>query len=112
MQSQSSEYQQLRNYFDIIMEIPFWTVGEKGQANIDINNARKILDRDHYGMESVKERIIQHLAVLKLTENTPADAKSPILLLNGPPGVGKTSSCEINCSMLEFRVSKNFFRGC
>lgn len=105
MQSQSSEYQQLRNYFDIIMEIPFWTVGEKGQANIDINNARKILDRDHYGMESVKERIIQHLAVLKLTENTPADAKSPILLLNGPPGVGKTSLAKsiAQCLNLEFQ---------
>ena len=55
--------------------------------NLDLNNARKVLDDDHFGLDEVKERILEHLAVLKLK----GDLKSPILCLYGPPGVGKTS---------------------
>ncbi|MFA5713629.1 MAG: endopeptidase La [Bacteroidales bacterium] len=71
-------------YIKFLLELP-WS--EKSEDNLDLNNAKKILDRDHYGLEKVKERIIEHLAVLKLK----GDLKSPILCLYGPPGVGKTS---------------------
>ena len=57
------------------------------QDNLDLNNARRVLDWDHFGLDEVKERILEHLAVLKLK----GDLKSPILCLYGPPGVGKTS---------------------
>jgi len=67
-----------------MIELPW---NERSQDNLDLKNAQKILDDDHYGLESVKERIIEHLAVLKLK----GDIKSPILCLYGPPGVGKTS---------------------
>lgn len=91
MQSTSTEYQQLRNYMDIIMELP-WSIVKKDQKlEIDLGNAKRILNDDHFGMESAKERILEHLAILKLTETSTEKIKSPILLLNGPPGVGKTS---------------------
>ena len=66
------------------MELPW---NEYTKDSFNLKNAQKILDRDHFGMEKVKERIIEHLAVLKLK----GDLKSPILCLYGPPGVGKTS---------------------
>jgi ATP-dependent Lon protease len=93
MQSSTSEYQQLRNYMDIILELPWSKKSELSESKKDfnLNKAKEILDDDHFGMESVKERILEHLAILKLTKNTPEKSKSPILLLNGPPGVGKTS---------------------
>lgn len=93
MQNTSSEYQQLRNYFDIVLDLP-WTQTSneaKIEKEIDLMKAKEILDKDHFGMEAAKERIIEHLAVVKLTKKTPDAHKSPIILLNGPPGVGKTS---------------------
>lgn len=74
----------LRNYIDLLVSLPWKTPEEQ---EIDINIARKILDQDHYGLEKIKERIIQHLAVMKLKKGK----KGTILLLVGPPGTGKTS---------------------
>lgn len=71
-------------YLQTILELPW---NEYTKDNFNLKNAQKILDRDHFGMEKVKERIIEHLAVLKLK----GDLKSPIICLYGPPGVGKTS---------------------
>ena len=71
-------------YLQTILELP-WS--EYTKDNFNLKNAQKVLDRDHFGMEKVKERIIEHLAVLKLK----GDLKSPIICLYGPPGVGKTS---------------------
>ncbi|MGV7107523.1 endopeptidase La [Flavobacterium sp. U410] len=73
-----------RNYLEVMLELP-WS--EFTKDNFDLKRAQRILDRDHYGLEEVKQRIIEHLAVLKLRN----DMKSPILCLYGPPGVGKTS---------------------
>lgn len=74
----------IRNYLDLLVALP-WKTGE--EKEIDIEIARKILDKDHYGLDKVKERIIQHLAVMKLKKGK----KGSILLLVGPPGTGKTS---------------------
>ena len=84
MNPQVAEYSVQRNYLDLILELPW---NEYSEDQFDLKRAQKILDRDHSGMEKVKERIIEHLAVLKLK----GDMKSPILCLYGPPGVGKTS---------------------
>lgn len=81
---QAAEYSVQHNYVETIVELP-WEKYTKD--NFDLKRAQKILDRDHFGLEKVKERIIEHLAVLKLK----GDMKSPILCLYGPPGVGKTS---------------------
>src|SRR5574344_1002276 len=80
----SPEYGVQSNYLDTIVSLPW---GEYSKDSLNLKNAQKILDRDHFGMEKVKERIIEHLAVLKLKN----DMKSPIICLYGPPGVGKTS---------------------
>lgn len=80
----SAESSVIRNYLDWIISLP-WT--EKTKDIIDIPLAKKTLDQDHYGLEKVKERILEHLAVQKLTDST----RGPILCLVGPPGVGKTS---------------------
>ena len=84
MNPQVAEYSVQRNYLDLMIELPW---DEYSEDQFDLKRAQKILDRDHSGMEKVKERIIEHLAVLKLK----GDMKSPILCLYGPPGVGKTS---------------------
>jgi ATP-dependent Lon protease len=84
MNPQVAEYSVQRNYLDLMIELPW---DEYSEDKFDLKRAQKILDRDHSGMEKVKERIIEHLAVLKLK----GDMKSPILCLYGPPGVGKTS---------------------
>jgi len=84
MNPQVAEYSVQRNYLDLLIELP-WNIYSKDK--FDLKRAQRILDRDHSGMEKVKERIIEHLAVLKLK----GDMKSPILCLYGPPGVGKTS---------------------
>jgi ATP-dependent Lon protease len=73
-----------RNYLELYLELP-WS--EVSKDNFDLKRAQKIIDRDHFGLDDVKKRIIEHLAVLKLRN----DMKSPILCLYGPPGVGKTS---------------------
>lgn len=78
------EYSVQANYLDTILELPW---GEYTEDIFDLKRAQKILDRDHYGLEKVKERILEHLAVLKLKK----DMKAPIICLAGPPGVGKTS---------------------
>ena len=85
MQPMSAEATVVRNYIDWLVDLP-WKKGP-GADKIDIKNAQKILDDDHYGLEKVKERIVEHLAVMKLVKNM----KGPILCLVGPPGVGKTS---------------------
>ncbi len=80
----SPEHQVVHTYIDLILEIP-WNVSTADQ--LDIAHARKILDEDHYGLKEVKERILEHLGVLKMNPK----AKAPILCFVGPPGVGKTS---------------------
>jgi len=84
MNPQVAEYGIQRNYLDLMLELP-WQKYTKDK--FDLKRAERILDRDHFGLEKVKERIIEYLAVLKLK----GDMKSPIICLYGPPGVGKTS---------------------
>jgi ATP-dependent Lon protease len=84
MNPQVAEYSIQRNYLDIYLELPW---NEYSKDNFDLKRAQRVLDRDHYGLKDVKKRIIEYIAVLKLRN----DMKSPILCLNGPPGVGKTS---------------------
>ena len=84
MNPQVAEYSIQRNYLDLFLDLPW---NEFSKDLFDLKRAKKILDRDHYGLDDVKERIIEYLAVLKLRN----DMKSPILCLYGPPGVGKTS---------------------
>ena len=84
MNPQVAEYSVQRNYLDLFLDLPWETYSKD---NFDLKRAQKILDRDHFGLEEVKKRVIEYLAVLKLRN----DMKSPILCLHGPPGVGKTS---------------------
>lgn len=84
MNPSAAEYSVQANYLDVMLDLP-WEVRSKD--NFNLKNARKVLDRDHFGLTKVKERIIEHLAVLKLK----GDMKAPIICLVGPPGVGKTS---------------------
>ena len=84
MQVGSAEYTVVRTYLDWILDIP-WSVST--QDNMDIQAVRDVLDEDHYGLDKVKKRIVEYLAVRKLKK----DKKGPILCLIGPPGVGKTS---------------------
>ena len=85
MQPMSAEASVSRTYIEWFVDLP-WKKG-KGSEKIKISAAQKILDKDHYGLEKVKERIVEHLAVLKLVKKI----KGPILCFAGPPGVGKTS---------------------
>ena len=80
----SPDYSIQYNYIQFMLDLPW---GEMSMDNLDLKNAQKVLDGDHYGLDKVKERIIEYLAVLKLK----GDMKSPIICLYGPPGVGKTS---------------------
>ena len=80
----SADYNVQYAYVDFLLELPWDNVSED---NLDMKNAQQVLDEDHFGLEKVKERIVEYLAVLKLK----GDMKSPILCLYGPPGVGKTS---------------------
>lgn len=84
MNPQVAEYSIQRNYLDLFLDLPW---DEFSKDKFDLKRAKKILDRDHYGLDDVKRRIIEYLAVLKLRN----DMKSPIVCLYGPPGVGKTS---------------------
>ncbi|AWH85826.1 endopeptidase La [Flavobacterium album] len=81
---QAAEYGIQRNYLELMLDLPW---NEYSKDNFDLKRAEKVLHKDHYGLEDVKKRIIEHLAVLKLRN----DMKSPIICLYGPPGVGKTS---------------------
>lgn len=80
----SPDYSIQYNYIQFMLDLPW---GEESEDNLNLKHAQKVLDEDHYGLDKVKERIIEYLAVLKLKGNM----KSPILCLYGPPGVGKTS---------------------
>ena len=80
----SPEYSTQLNYLQFMVDLPW---NEFSKDNLDLKHAKKVLDKDHYGLDNVKDRIIEYLAVLKLKGNM----KSPILCLYGPPGVGKTS---------------------
>jgi ATP-dependent Lon protease len=84
MNTQAADYSVQLNYLEFFVELPW---NEFTKDNFDLKRARNILDDDHYGLEKVKERIVEHLAVIKLKN----DLKAPILCLLGPPGVGKTS---------------------
>jgi len=86
MSSMSAEATVVRNYLDWMVELP-WNKKDKSAEDIDINNGKKILDEDHYGLEKVKERILEYLAVQKRV----GKIKGAILCFVGPPGVGKTS---------------------
>ena len=78
------DYHVIRTYLEYVLELPW---NKSSEEKLDLNEARKILDEDHYGFEDIKERILESLAVVKLRP----DSKSPIILFVGPPGVGKTS---------------------
>ncbi len=84
MNPAAAEYSVIINYLDLLLELPWETLTAD---NFNLKNADKILDGDHYGLEKIKDRILEYLAVLKLK----GDMKSPILCFAGPPGVGKTS---------------------
>lgn len=96
---QSAESSVIRNYIDWLVSIP-WE--EKTEDTIDIDHAEHILDEDHYGLEKVKERILEYLAVRKLTHSI----KGPIICLVGPPGVGKTSLAK----SIARSINRNFVR--
>ncbi|MEM1327799.1 MAG: endopeptidase La [Bacteroidota bacterium] len=81
---QAPEYSVQLNYLELLLDLPW---NEFTKDNFDLKKVKKVLDKDHFGLEKVKERILEHLAVLKLK----GDMKAPILCLVGPPGVGKTS---------------------
>ncbi|WP_425440913.1 endopeptidase La [Sediminibacillus halophilus] len=95
----SAESSVIRNYVDWLVSIP-WT--DKTEDNLDVNHAEKILDEDHYGLEKVKERVLEYLAVQQLTKTI----KGPILCLAGPPGVGKTSLAK----SIARAINRNFVR--
>lgn len=78
------DYQVIRTYLDVVLELPW---NNQTEDNLDLEHARQVLEEDHYGLEDIKDRIIEHLAVMKLNPT----AKSPIICFVGPPGVGKTS---------------------
>jgi ATP-dependent Lon protease len=84
MNPQGAEYSVQMNFLDVLLDLPW---NEFTKDNLDLTRAKNILERDHFGLEKVKERILEYLAVLKLRGNM----KSPILCFYGPPGVGKTS---------------------
>ena len=84
MNPQAPDFGIQRNYLELYLDLPW---NEFSKDKFDLKNAQRILDRDHFGLEDVKKRMIEHLAVLKLRN----DMKSPIICLTGPPGVGKTS---------------------
>ncbi|MGL4597486.1 MAG: AAA family ATPase, partial [Bacteroidia bacterium] len=92
MNPNAAEYSVQINYLELLLDLPW---NEFTEDIHDLKNAEVVLDRDHYGLEKVKERILEHLAVLKLKamlkDKATASGKSPILCLYGPPGVGKTS---------------------
>ncbi len=92
MNPAAAEYPVTMNYLELMVELPW---GEYTEDNFDLKRAKKILDSDHYGMDKIKDRILEYLAVLKLkvafAEKSKGTMKAPILCLYGPPGVGKTS---------------------
>lgn len=88
MNPQSPDYQILYNYLEIMLQLPW---GIQTEDNLNLNNAERVLNKNHYGMKEVKERILEHLAVRTMNKG---QGKSTIICLYGPPGVGKTSLCK------------------
>lgn len=84
MNPAAADYSVVANYLELLLDLPW---NEYTEDNLDLIKAQQILDKDHYGLEKIKERILEYLSVIKLK----GDMKSPILCLHGPPGVGKTS---------------------
>lgn len=87
------------NYVELLLDLP-WE--EYTKDNFDLKKVKTVLDKDHFGLEDVKERLLEHLAVLKLK----GDMKSPILCLVGPPGVGKTSR-QVSGQSLKTQICQN-----
>ena len=92
IQPMSSDYTVQLSYLETLLEIP-WTVAENATGNFDVAKAREIMERDHYGIKKVKERIIEYLAVRKRQTEKGVQVKAQVLCLVGPPGTGKTSIC-------------------
>ncbi|MEZ0393109.1 MAG: endopeptidase La [Pseudobdellovibrionaceae bacterium] len=103
--NQSPESHIIRNYLELLSDLPWSKSSEQTEVNLDM--ARRILDEDHYGLEKVKKRIVQHLAVLKLKKEN----KGSILLFVGPPGVGKTSLGQSIARALGRKFSRVSFGG-
>lgn len=101
---QSPDYSTQYTYIETMLDLPW---GEYTKDNFNLKNAQRVLDKDHFGLEKVKERIIEHLAVLKLK----GDLKSPIICLYGPPGVGKTSLGKSIASALNRKYVRVSFGG-
>jgi len=104
--TQSPEYSTQQNYLEIMLDLP-WNEGTTD--NFDLHRAQEVLDRDHYGMEKIKERIIEYLAVLSrkgACEDSSKKIKTPILCLYGPPGVGKTSLGKSIADALERKYAR------
>ena len=92
IQPMSSDYTVQYSYLETLLDIP-WTVAENAAGNFDVAKAREVMERDHYGIKKVKERIIEYLAVRKRQTEKGVDVKAQVLCLVGPPGTGKTSIC-------------------
>lgn len=97
IQPMSSDYTVQLSYLETLLEIPWEETGEEegkeAKTQIDIKHAREVMDKDHFGIEKVKERIVEYLAVRKRQLEKGVDAKAQVLCLVGPPGTGKTSIC-------------------
>lgn len=100
----SAEYQVIRNYFDIVLDIPFGKYSK--QKEINILDSKSKLDKNHYGLYSVKKRLLEYLCVLKLNEQLGDKGRPPIVLLVGPPGVGKTSIAKSVATVLNKTYQK------
>ena len=92
IQPMSSDYTVQYSYLETLLDIP-WTVAENAAGNFDVAKAREVMERDHYGIKKVKERIIEYLAVRKRQAEKGVQVKAQVLCLVGPPGTGKTSIC-------------------
>ena len=92
IQPMSSDYTVELSYLDTLLEVP-WMAPKESAADYDIRHAREVMDKDHYGIEKVKERIVEYLAVKKRQVERGVNPKAQVLCLVGPPGTGKTSVC-------------------